>query len=167
MRRLILLPLSIVFAIAVSAQQGGMIPSPDRRPGEGLGPFKTLAIRGVMVIDGTGAPPIGPMDVIVENNRIARIVSAGTPGLPLRPNRPPQADHEIDGTGMYLMPGFINLHMHLGDARKAPMHEYTYKLWMAHGVTAGRGVELTNQAQALIDKDKSAKNTIVAPRIFN
>ena len=144
-----------------------MIPSPDRRAGEGLGPFKTLAIRGVMVIDGTGAPPIGPMDVIVEGNRIARIQSAGTPGLPLNPKRPPQADHEIDGTGMFLLPGFINLHMHLGDPRKAPMHEYTYKLWMAHGVTAGRGVELTNQAQALIEKDKSAKNTIVAPRIFN
>ncbi len=151
----------------VTAQQTGMIPSPDRRPGEGLGPFPTLAIRGVMVIDGTGAPPAGPMDVIVQNNRIARITSAGTPGLPLAPNRGPRADHEIDATGMYLLPGFVNLHMHLGDPAKAPMHEYVYKLWMAHGVTAGRGVELTNQAQALQEKERSAKNAIVAPRIFN
>ena len=168
--RHITLALTLAFVVVLSAaprQQGGMIPSPDRRQGEGAGPFKTLAIRGVMVIDGTGAPPAGPMDVIVENNRIARIVSAGTPGLPLRPNRPPQADHEIDGTGMYLLPGFVNLHMHLGDPRKAPSHEYVYKLWMAHGVTAGRGVELTNQSQALQEKDRSAKNTIVAPRIFN
>src|SRR6187401_3054857 len=99
---------------------GGLLPAPDRRAGEGLGPFKTLAIRGVMVIDGTGAPPAGPMDVIVEGNRIARIVSAGTPGMPLPPKRPPQADHEIDATGMNLLPGFINLHAHLGDAQKAP-----------------------------------------------
>src|SRR5688572_28252898 len=166
MRHIILV--SAFASIAVlSAQQTGMVPSPDRRPGEGVGPFKTLAIRGVTVIDGTGAPPAGPMDVIVEGNRIARIVSAATPGLPLRPNRPPQADHEIDATGMYLLPGFINLHMHLGDPKKAPSHEYVYKLWMAHGVTAGRGVELTNQAQALQEKDRSAKNAIVAPRIFN
>jgi imidazolonepropionase-like amidohydrolase len=166
MRHLILA--SAFASIAVlSAQQTGMIPSPDRRPGEGVGPFKTLAIRGVTVIDGTGAPPAGPMDVIVEGNRIARIVSAGTPGLPLTPKRPPQADHEIDGTGMYLLPGFINLHMHLGDPQKAPSHEYVYKLWMAHGVTAGRGVELTNHAQALQEKERSAKNAIVAPRIFN
>jgi hypothetical protein len=81
------------------AHPGGIIPAPDRRPGKRLGPFKTLAIRGVTVIDGTGAPPIGPMDVIVEGNRVARILSAGTPGTPLRPNRPPQADHEIDATG--------------------------------------------------------------------
>jgi imidazolonepropionase-like amidohydrolase len=146
---------------------GGLLPAPDRRAGEGAGPFKTLAIRGVMVIDGTGAPPAGPMDVIVEGNRIARIVSAGTPGLPLRANRPPQADHEIDATGMYLTPGFVNLHMHLGDARKAPDAEYVFKLWMAHGVTAGRGVELAAQALAMREKERSAANAIVAPRIFN
>ena len=149
------------------AHPGGIIPAPDRRPGEGLGPFKTLAIRGVTVIDGTGAPPIGPMDVIVENNRIARIVSAGTPGTPLRPNRPPQADYEIDATGMYLLPGFINLHQHLGDAQKAPEAEYVFKLWMTHGITAGRGVELGPQAYALPEKERSAANKIVAPRIFN
>ena len=38
-------------------QGGGFIAAPARRQGEGLGPFKTLLIRGVMVIDGTGAPP--------------------------------------------------------------------------------------------------------------
>jgi imidazolonepropionase-like amidohydrolase len=167
MPRLIFVCVAALSITAVSAQQGGMIASPDRRPNEGAGPFKTLAIRGVTVIDGTGAPPAGPMDVIVEGNRIARIVSAGTPGVPLNPKRGPQADHEIDGTGMYLLPGFINLHMHLGDPRKAPMHEYVYKLWMAHGITAGRGVELTTHAQALEDQARSAKNAIVAPRIFN
>ena len=149
------------------AHPGGIVPAPDRRAGEGLGPFKTLAIRGVMVIDGTGAPPIGPMDVIVENNWITRIVSAGTPGTPLRPNRPPQADHEIDATSMFLLPGFINLHQHLGDAQKAPEAEYVFKLWMTHGITAGRGVELGPQAYVLPEKERSAANKIVAPRIFN
>jgi imidazolonepropionase-like amidohydrolase len=164
----------LVLALAAAASvlgtmqaRQGLVPAPDRRAGEGVGPFNTLAIRGVMVIDGTGAPPQGPMDVIVRGNRIAAIQSAGTPGLPLRPNRPPQADHEIDGTGMYLLPGFVNLHMHLGDPQKAPEAEYPYKLWMAHGVTAGRGVELTQQTMALRDKERSAANTIVAPRIFN
>jgi len=163
--------LGVVLAASLigDAQQrpGGIIPAPDRRSGEGLGPFPTLAIRGVMVIDGTGAPPAGPMDVIVQGHRIARITSAGTPGVPVRPNRAPQADHEIDATGMYLMPGFVNLHMHVGGPPKAPEAEYTFKLWMAHGVTSGRGVELGPQAYALPEKDRSAKNAIVAPRIFN
>jgi imidazolonepropionase-like amidohydrolase len=164
---MITVSLLIVGVLSVPHAQQGLVPAPDRRAGEGLGPFKTLAIRGVMVIDGTGAPPAGPMDIIVEGNRIASIRSAGTPGLPLRPTRPPQADHEIDATGMYLMPGFVNLHMHLGDPRKAPEAEYVYKLWMAHGVTAGRGVELAAQTMALRDKQRSAANTVVAPRIFN
>src|SRR5688572_11864165 len=40
--------------------------APDRRAEEGKGPFKTLAIRNVMLIDGSGAPPAGPMDVSVS-----------------------------------------------------------------------------------------------------
>ena len=84
-----------------AAQQGqapreGIVGAPSRRADEGKGPFKTLAIRGVMLIDGTGAPPTGPVDVIVSGNRITAVRSAGTPGLPMRQGRGPQGDHEID-----------------------------------------------------------------------
>jgi hypothetical protein len=162
--------LAVLLALAVSAShaQQGITPAPDRGPGEGAGPFKRMVIRGVTVIDGTGAPPAGPMDVVIEGNRIAAIRSAGTPGLPLEANRQPrEADHEIDATGWYLLPGFVNLHMHAGGPPKSPEAEYAYKLWMAHGVTAGRGVELGPQAFALREKQRSARNEIVAPRFFN
>ena len=152
----------------LQAQQDKLVPAPDRRPGEGAGPFPTLTIRNVMLIDGTGAPPAGPMDVVIEGNRIARITSAGTPGVPRTGPAPaPSGPEVIDATGMYLLPGFVNLHGHLGDNAKAPEAEYVYKLWMAHGVTAIRGVELAPQAFALREKARSASNTIVAPRIFN
>jgi imidazolonepropionase-like amidohydrolase len=150
------------------AQQDKLVPAPDRRPGEGAGPFPTLTIRNVMVIDGTGAPPAGPMNVVIEGNRIARITSAGTPGVPRSGAAPgPSGPEVIDATGMYLMPGFVNLHGHLGDNAKAPEAEYVYKLWMAHGVTTIRGVELAPQAFALREKARSESNAIVAPRIFN
>ena len=141
--------------------------APDRRADEGKGPFKTLAIRGVWVIDGTGGPPSGPMDVIVQGNRISAVRSAGTPGLPLRQNRGPQADHEIDGTGMYLMPGFVDMHVHAGGAPKNEDAEYAYKLWLAHGVTTVRGVPIGPNAWSVREKERSAKNEIVAPRIYN
>src|SRR5713226_1458519 len=64
-----------------------IVPAPNRRPDEGKGPFKTRVIRGAMLIDGTGGPPRGPVDIVVENNRIKSIRSAGTPGLPMKPNR--------------------------------------------------------------------------------
>ena len=156
-----------VLVSTLGAQQG-VIPAPVRKAGEGDGPFKRLVIRGVTVIDGTGAPPAGPMDVVVEGNRIAAIRSAGTPGVPLQPNRQPREfDREIDATGMYMLPGFVNLHMHAGGPPKNPQAEYAYKLWLAHGVTAGRGVELGPQAFALSEKARSAKNEIAAPRFFN
>jgi imidazolonepropionase-like amidohydrolase len=146
----------------------GLIPASARRADEGKGPFKTLVIRGVMLIDGTGAPPQGPMDVVVEGNRIASVRPAGTPGLPLRSNRTPQnADQEIDAAGMYLMPGFVDLHVHAGGAPKNPEAEYAYKLWLAHGVTTVRGVPLGANAFTVSEKARSEKNEIVAPRIVN
>jgi imidazolonepropionase-like amidohydrolase len=143
-------------------------PAPGRRPDEGRGPFGTLVIRGAILIDGTGAPPVGPVDIVVEQNRIRSIRSAGTPGLPLAARRPPEkADHEIDATGMYVLPGFIDSHAHAGEAPKNPDAEYPYKLWLAHGVTTVRGVPLTNNALAVSEKARSARNEIVAPRIIN
>src|SRR6187549_1625024 len=56
---------------------GGFIAAPARRAGEGLGPLPLLTIRGVMIIDGTGAPPYGPMDVVIANNRIQAIRGSG------------------------------------------------------------------------------------------
>jgi len=44
---------------------------------EGEGPYTQLILRGVTIINGTGAPAQGPMDIVIEQNRIVRIASAG------------------------------------------------------------------------------------------
>src|SRR3982751_6051481 len=124
-------------------QRETLNPAPARAQGEGFGPYATMVIRGAMLIDGTGGPPRGPVDIVVQQNRITAIRHAGTPGVALRPNRPPKADYEIDATGMYVMPGFVDLHVHAGGAPKNPDAEYPYKLWLAHGGPPVRGVPLT------------------------
>lgn len=119
------------------------------------------------MIDGAGGPPRGPVDITIEGNRIADIHSAGTPGVQLKPDRQPRAfDHEIDATGMYLLPGFVDTHAHGAELSKAPDLSYAYKLWLAHGVTTVRGVPLADVATSLSEKRRSDKNEIVAPRIF-
>ncbi len=141
--------------------------SPNRRPGEGDGPYDRMVIRGITVIDGTGAQPRGPIDVVVERNRIAEVRAVGAPHAPIAAAiRPSRGAREIDGTGMYLMPGFIDLHTHTGGAPKAPDAEYVHKLWMAHGVTTVRGVPSGKMDWTLHERERSAKNEIVAPRIF-
>ena len=157
-------------------QAGGLNAASARRQGEGLGPFKTLTIRGVMLIDGTGAPPAGPMTITVEGNRITRIASAGTPGVQggrqggggaAAGAQAADGTQVIDATGMYLLPGFIDMHVHAGGAPKNADAEYAYKLWLAHGVTTVRGVPLGNHNITVSEKARSEKNEIVAPRIIN
>lgn len=150
------------------SQPAEMIAAPDRSPSDGVGPFKQLVIRGATLIDGTGGPPRGPVDIVIENNRITDIFNAGTPGLPLKAERKPaDADHEIDATGMFVTPGFVDTHTHGGSPDKAPELEYPYKLWLAHGVTTVRGVALAWGKMGASEKLRSEKNEITAPRIFN
>src|SRR3954471_22811857 len=142
--------------------------APARKQGDGEGPFKKMVIRGVTLIDGTGGPPLSPMDIVIEGNRITAVRQAGWAGLPQQPNREPRdADHEIDGQGLYVMPGFVDVHVHGAGKDKAPDLSYSYKLWLAHGVTTVRGVSLSSAALSSSEKNRSAKNEIVAPRIFN
>lgn len=144
------------------------VPAPARRAGEGAGPFRKMVIRGVTLIDGSGAAPRGPVDVVVENNIITEIRNAGTPGLPLAAQRAPRdADYELDATGMFMLPGFVDMHVHASGNDKAPDASYSYKLWLAHGVTTVRGVGLGSYEFAKSEQARSARNEIVAPRIFN
>src|SRR5687768_10524849 len=155
---------------ALHAQdKAGMERVADRQPGEGEGPFRRLVIRGATLIDGTGAPPRGPVDIVVAGNRIESIRGAGTPGLPLAADREPRDfDREIDATGMYVLPGFVDVHGHNGDPDKAPNAGYGYRLWLAHGVTSVRGIPLYfgPNNPSLSDRARSRANAIVAPRRF-
>jgi len=141
-------------------------PAPDRRSDEGEGPFQRLIIRGAIVIDGTGAPAQGPMDIVIENNKIVSMTTVGAPHVPIEDSgRPKGATKEIDAHGAYVLPGLINLHAHVGGAAKSPNAEYPYKLWMAHGITTIRGVPAANIDWTRSEKKRSANNEIVAPRI--
>ena len=141
--------------------------APDRRADEGEGPFERLIIRGATLIDGSGAPARGPVDIVIEGNRIVEVKGVGAPHSPIdEDERPGDATREIDASGSYVMPGFVNNHVHVGDVPKAPEAEYPYKLWMAHGITTIRGVSAGPLNWTLREKERSAKNEIVAPRIF-
>lgn len=160
--------LMLVVALVAGAQeQRGVPKAPPRAEGEG--PFTRLIIRGATIIDGTGAPAIGPADVVIEKNRIVRIAIVGFPGVPIDTAGRPKAnsgDKELDATGMFLLPGFVDMHGHMGGTGQGTPAEYVFKLWMGHGITtirdpgSGNGPEWSLEA-----KRKSASNVITAPRI--
>jgi hypothetical protein len=112
--------------------------APDRPAGEGEGPFERLILRAVTLVDGTGAPPYGPVDIVVEGNRIVNLVSVGAPGAPIEEERRPATrpgDRVLELEGHYVLPGFVDLHGHLGGEAQGVPAEYVPRLWMAHGIT--------------------------------
>ena len=142
-----------------------LIPGSDRS--EGQGPFKRMVIRGATMINGNGSPPVGPVDIVIEKNRITEVKSVGYPGVPIKESRrPKKGDYEIDASGHYVLPGFVDLHVHAGNPQKAPDTDYVYKLWLAHGVTTVRGVGLGPLEFTLKEKARSKANKITAPRIW-
>jgi imidazolonepropionase-like amidohydrolase len=154
--------------LAMPALAADMLPTPPRGP-EAQGPYPTLVIRGATMIPGNGGPPRGPVDIVINGDRITAVRAAGTPGLPLPKGRPPGgATREIDATGMYVLPGFVDMHGHSGNTEKAPDPSYPYRLWLAHGVTTVRGVPLFGEdvARAVDDKRRSALGEITAPRLY-
>lgn len=158
---------SILLLAASAVLFAEVEPAPDRRVGDG--PYDLLILRGGIVVDGTGAPPIGPVDIVIENDRIARIVGLGPPGLPIDDSdRPELAEggREIDVSGHYILPGLVDLHGHIGGEAQGTPAEYVYKLWLGHGITTVREPGSFNGLDwTLSESTRSAAGEITAPRI--
>ncbi len=133
---------------SLSAQQP-VAPEHGRR-------YERLLIEDVYIIDGNGTPTTGPANVLIEGDRIAQI------GGRVRGD----VDAVIQGEGRYLLPGLINSHAHLQDARSgiAMPYRYQFDLWLASGVTTIRDVG-SDRREALELRDRSARGEIAAPRI--
>lgn len=159
----------ILFSLFLMQPLLAQMPDATER-NEGEGPFNRMIIRGATMIDGTGSPAVGPVDIVIENDRIVQITNVGYPGVPINERRRPKAgenDFVLDAEELYVLPGFIDMHAHTGGNAQGTTPEYVYKLWLAHGITSIRepgsfnGIDWT-----LRHKERSDANKITAPRIF-
>ncbi len=106
------------------------------------------AIIGAVLIDGTGGPPLSNSVVIVAGSRIRAVGN--------RANMPiPAGVEKINGTGEFLVPGLIDLHVHLG-TRAGPAYkaadytreriEQNLNTYLYFGVTSVRSMGTDRQA---------------------
>jgi imidazolonepropionase-like amidohydrolase len=171
---------SSLLALLAASLLGAASPAAAQAPAAGQAPapssgqrYARLLIKNAMVIDGTGNPARGPLDILVEGARIANIqpsVAAEPSGSSLGGKAiEGRADRVIDATGMYVMPGIIDVHGHIQFSRagRGMPKDYVYKLWLAHGITtirdpgSGEGID-TIVAHARL----SAENRMAAPTII-
>lgn len=167
------LPLLAVFSLllalpASSASPERTLSANARQSGDG--PYARLILRGVTYVSGEGAPALGPVDIVIEQDRISEITPVGNPGVPIKPEGRPKAqpgDQELDLTGMYVLPGFIDMHGHIGGSTPGIPADYVFKLWLAHGITTIREPGSFNGVSWTMRHVKAANdNSIIAPRII-
>src|SRR5690349_19945823 len=83
-------------------------------------------MQNVTLIDGTGAPARGGMTVILDGDQISRV--AATVDAPV-----PEGAEVLDGRGRWLLPGLIDMHVHL-----ALVGDEALLFWLGMGVTTVR-----------------------------
>ena len=113
--RLLPLLLLCLFALVVPVEQLSTTSAQAHR---------VIAIRNVTVIPVTGAPPILNATVVINGERIASIGPTA---------KIPSGARVINGTGKFLLPGFIEMHAHLSKTRASSLG-----LFVANGITTLR-----------------------------
>ena len=138
-------------------------PAPDRQQGDARGPYDSWVVRNVMLVDGLGAPPRGPVSLLIKGAKFDKILGAAA--------EIEGVEFELDGTGMFALPGLIDSHAHIGTpsqglAGPVTPPEYIFKLWLAHGITTVREVGSTMGLRWTVEHAKrSDAGAISAPRI--
>jgi imidazolonepropionase-like amidohydrolase len=122
----------------------------------------TIAIENVAVIDVIAGTVSQPRTVLVVDGRIDAInepALAKIPGAALR----------VDGRGRYLMPGLVDMHVHLfNNATHRPPNDWAFPLFVANGVTSVREMNATLADFASIAawRDRAERGELITPRVL-
>src|SRR5215470_14573705 len=102
-----------------------------------------IAITGGTLIDGNGGQPLANATVLIRDERIVAVGPAGSVEIPADAQR-------YDATGKYVLPGFMDMHMHLvypHDATTLPSNSLStlrglhfMEMYVDSGVTSVRDV---------------------------
>lgn len=110
----------------------------------------TVAIIDVTVVPMTAATVLPGQSVLIADGRIVAMGGAGQVRIPATARR-------INGQGKFLLPGLVDMHVHLTGADELPMY-------VGNGVLTVR--DLNGSPQTLAWRSATADGSMVGPRIF-
>jgi CubicO group peptidase (beta-lactamase class C family)/imidazolonepropionase-like amidohydrolase len=122
--------------LAVKAREGDQVTAIEWRQGARVTIGRRIApstlLRDVTVIDGTTAPALPHMDLLLVDGRIAAIVPSGTLTLP-------NETRVVEIPGQYVIPGLIDAHVHLATFEREPrVQDALLRAALLGGVTSVR-----------------------------
>lgn len=118
-----------------------------------------IAIVGADVLPMTGTGPLPDQTVIVDGDRIVAVGPSRTTPIPAGARR-------VEARGMTLMPGLVDMHVHLAPTPGAigdPAHR-AMSVMLGHGVTTARG--MAGSPNNLVVRDAVEAGTITGPRFY-
>lgn len=122
----------------------------------------SLAITDVAVVDVAHSRTDTRRTVTIEDDRIVAIV-------PSKEARIPAGAQRIDGRGRWLIPGLVDMHVHLFNlsSRRAP-NDWTFPLFVANGVTAVRNMATDAASMEIVRRWRRETDAgeRIAPRIL-
>lgn len=148
MHKAVVLLSILLLTTSIAGQTGGSSPQ-----------GKVVAFINVNVIPMDRERVIRNQTVIVRNNTIAAIGDAKRINVPA-------GAQKVDGTDKFLIPGLMDMHVHLFSDDEFPdaLAEDEFKVMIAYGVTTIR--LMIGTPEQLVLREKSAKGEILAPTIF-
>jgi imidazolonepropionase-like amidohydrolase len=122
-------------------------------------PPPSLAITHVTVIDATGGPAAPDMTVFIADERIAAVGPSSSVSTP-------RTTKTIDASGKFLIPGLVDMHVHLtGAGEPAGSREFILPLLLANGITTVR--DMGGNLESLIAlRHEIESGKLPAPRVL-
>ncbi len=121
---------------------------------------QTVTIHNVTIVDVINGKLVRRKTIVVEGKRIARIENA---------SEATRASATIDGTGMFVIPGLWDMHVHAyftnDTARFHSTNEVMLPLFIVNGVTGVRDLG-SNLEATLGARDSIAAHMLVGPRMM-
>ncbi len=120
---------------------------------------QTIAFVGVSVIPMDKERVLKNQTVLIRSGRVAEIGEAGKIKIPA-------GAVQIDARGKFLMPGIVDMHLHLspGEGVNDDLPSQQLRLLLANGVTTMR--TMIGGASQLVLRDKINRGELTAPQIF-